>query len=323
MDFLLQTQNGELVVAALTENRQRIGYFIGLIVGKLGLRILGSPFPGWSTAYMGFALSGEVNRQWAIQALIEFAFQELGCVHVEMMDRHLTARDLGGLDLHYGRYSGFEIDLSLEEDELFSKMTSACRRCIRKAEREGVFLEEADDLEFADEYYAQLKDVFAKQGLVPTYDVERVRRLIEHVHPTGHLLLLRARDREGRCIATGIFPHLNGVMYFWGGASWRHFQSLRPNEALQWHAMKIGKRKGLRMYDMGGGGEYKRKYGGKEIEVPWIWKSKFRSIGFIRDVAQYGHKVRQYLLGQFNQFFRSIDGSSKRKSGPIKIPIVQ
>ncbi len=58
---------------------------------------------------------------------------------------------------------------------------------------------------------------------------------------------------------------MNGVMYFWGGASWRHSQSLRPNEALQWEAMKIGKRKGIRIYDMGGGGEYKRKYGGKEI----------------------------------------------------------
>ena len=31
-------------------------------------------------------------------------------------------------------------------------MESACRRCIRKAEKSRVIIEEAQDLEFADEY---------------------------------------------------------------------------------------------------------------------------------------------------------------------------
>jgi hypothetical protein len=30
-------------------------------------------------------------------------------------------------------------------------------------------------------------------------------------------------------------------MYFGGGASWRQHQILRPNEAIQWQAMKIRK----------------------------------------------------------------------------------
>ena len=299
--FLSRTQHGELVVGALREGQETIGHFTGLIVQKSGFRILGSPFPGWSTDYMGFALSDGADRRQAVQALIEFAFQELGCVHLEMMDRNLTVSDLGGLGVQYRVYRGFEIDLTRDEDELFSNMTSACRRCVRKAEKEGVFIEEAHDLEFADEYYAQLQDVFAKQSLVPTYGIERVRQLITHVHPTGHLLLLRARDRSGRCIATGIFPHMNGVMYFWGGASWRHHQLLRPNEAIQWHAMKIGKQKGLRTYDMGGGGEYKRKYGGGEIEVPWFRKSKYPWIRYLRDMAQQSHKMSQECLRQFNR----------------------
>src|SRR3989442_1557306 len=82
-------------------------------------------------------------------------------------------------------------------------------RCVRKAEKSGVTIEEAHDIAFADEYYEQLKDVFAKQGLVPTYDVERVRALVRHMEPSGNVLLLRARDPEGKCIATGIFPGFN------------------------------------------------------------------------------------------------------------------
>jgi hypothetical protein len=241
-----------------------------------------------------------VDRRQAVKALIEFAFQELGCVHVEMMDRNMTVSDLAGLGVQFRVYRGFEIDLTREEGELFSNMTSACRRCIRKAEKEGVLIEEAHDPGFADEYYAQLKDVFAKQGLAPTYDIERVRQLIAHLHPTGNLLLLRARDPDGRCIATGIFPHLNGVMYFWGGASWRQHQALRPNEAIQWHAMKIGKQIGVHFYDMGGGGDYKKKYGGCDIAVPWFRKSKYSWVSRMRDVAQRSHRVARRIIGQVN-----------------------
>jgi hypothetical protein len=300
--YLSKTQNGEPIVAALKEGPKTIGYFTGLVVKKSGVRILGSPFPGWSTDYMGLTLSPLADRRRAFQALIDFAFRQLGCLHLEGMDRQMTEADLCGLGLQYRLYHSFEIDLTRNEDELFANMKSACRRCIRKANKEGVFIEEAHDLKFADDYYAQLRDVFRKRRLVPTYGIERVRQLIRSFHPTGHLLLLRALDRRGQCIATGIFPHLNGVMHFWGGASWRHSQSLRPNEALQWQAMKIAKRMGIRIYDMGGGGEYKRKYGGKEIAVPWFWKSKFRSISFMRNMAQYSHRVRQHFLGQFNHF---------------------
>ena len=295
--FLSQTQKGEVVVAALKEGQETLGYFIGMIVRKYGLRILGSPFPGWSTSYMGFHLTAEVDKRQTIQTLIDYAFGELGCVHFEMMDRTLTLKDLEELGVEYRLLRGFEIDLKRSEDELFSGMTSACRRCIRKAEKESVIIEEAHDREFADDYYAQLEDVFAKQRLVPTYDIERVRHLIAHVHPTGHLLLLRARDPHGRCIATGIFPHLNGVMYFWGGASWRRHQILRPNEAIQWQAMKIGKQQGVHTYDMGGGGEYKRKYGGREIAVPWFRKSKYAWILPMRNLAEQVHHVRQRYQG--------------------------
>lgn len=296
--FLSETQGGEPVVAVLKEGKATLGYFTGMVVRKFGFRILGSPFPGWSTAYMGLALAAPVDRRQAVNALVDFAFHELRCVHLEVMDRHVTISDLDGLDIQYRAYRGFEINLARNEDELFSNMTSACRRCIRKAEKEGVRIEEAQDPGFADDYYAQLTDVFAKQRLVPTYGIERVRQLITHVHPTGHLLLLRARDQRGRCLATGIFPHQNGVMYFWGGASWRQHQILRPNEAIQWHAMKIGKQRGIHTYDMGGGGDYKRKYGGREIEVPWFRKSKYVWISRLRTLAQRGHSVGRRYSGQ-------------------------
>jgi hypothetical protein len=301
LSFVAETQKAEPVVAALTTGNGVAGYFTGLIVRKAGFAILGSPFPGWTTSYMGLCLSPDVPRRLAVQELTRFAFTDLRCIHLELMDRNLTVATLDGLGFDHRPLSTFEIDLTQGPDVLFGNMSSACRRCIRKAEKSGVIVEEANDAGFADEYYDQLQDVFAKQRLVPTYGRERVRELIRHVHPTGMLLLLRARRPDGQSIATGIFPATNGLMYFWGGASWRGDQGLRPNEAIQWYAMKYWKSRGIRVYDMGGGGEYKRKYGGVEITVPWFRKSRHPSISRMRQLARDFAKARQTVVGKWSE----------------------
>jgi hypothetical protein len=302
LSFVAKTQNAEPVIAALREKETTEGYFTGLIVRKYGFRILGSPFPGWTTSYMGLCLSPNVSRRYAIQRLVEFAFDDLNCVHIEIMDRQLTLDNVSGLGFEDRILSTFEIDLTQSESVLFGKISSACRRCIRKAESNGVVIEEASDFQFADEYYSQLQDVFAKQSLVPPYSVERVRQLIERVYPTGMLLLLRARDQSGRCIASGIFPAMKGTMYFWGGASYRQYQILRPNEAIQWYAMRYWRKRGIQKYDMGGGGEYKKKYGGYPICVPWFRKSKYRSICKMRNSAEQLVRGYQQLLGYWRSW---------------------
>ncbi len=309
LNFVAHTQQAEPVVAVLREGANKLGFFSGLIVRKYGLRILGSPFKGWTTSYMGFNLKDGVPRGVAARALLEFAFQDLRCVHVELMDRRLRFEDVDGLGFENPGGINFEIDLTQSEDALFADMSSACRRCIRKANKSGVVIEEASDLGFADEYYAQLQDVFAKQGLVPTYGVERVRALIKHVHPTGALLLLRARNAEGECIASGIFPAFNDTMIFWGGASWRAHQGVRPNEAIMWYAMRYWKQRGISRYDMGGYGEYKRKYGGYEISVPWLRRSKYPGLGQMRMLAQQGWKAQQRLRGSLKKLHSRLPSS--------------
>jgi len=176
-------------------------------------------------------------------------------------------------------------------------MDSACRRCIRKAEKSGVTIEEAHELAFADEYYEQLKDVFAKQGLVPTYKLDRVRALIRNLEPTGRLLLLRARDLQGKCIATGIFPGFNRIAEFWGNASVRSGQILRPNEAIHWHAMRYWKRHGVEIYDWGGEGVYKQKYGCVLHRVPWFSKSRYKLLSRLRNEARNVFQRKQRFLG--------------------------
>lgn len=305
MSFIAETQNAEPIFAAVKDGSRTAGYFSGLIVRKFGFKILGSPLPGWTTSYMGMNLSPGVSRRLGLEAVVRLAFEELSCVHIEIMDRQISVNDARELGFEIRTFAGFEIDLRASEDQLFANMTSACRRCIRRAEKCGVIIEEAHDHGFADDYYAQLQEVFRKQSLVPPYGIDRVRALIAHLLDTGHLLLLRARNPLGQCIATGIFPAMNDTMYFWGGASRRDSLGYRPNEVLHWHAMKYWKARGVTRYDMGGGGEYKRKYGGYEIAVPWIRKSRYPGLGILRSLAKQMAGWRQWTLGKAATYNRS------------------
>ena len=300
LNFIAESQRATPIVAEIRDGNTVAGYFSGLVVRKFGVRILGSSFPGWTTPYIGFNLSPGYSRAGLLDPLTAWAFRDLKCLHVEVSDRCFQPEDgdVGRLDRT--AYETYKSDLSRSEDELFKGMDSACRRCIRKAEKGGVIVEEAHDLAFADEYYEQLKDVFAKQGKVPTYPVERVRLLLKHLLPTGRLLAVRARNPEGRCIATGLYPGMNDTAFFWGNASWRNEQHWRPNEFLHWHALRYWKARGVKLFDWGGGGTYKEKYGVEPYVVPWFYKSKYRVLTTVRNEARAWYYKSQRLVGRLS-----------------------
>lgn len=297
INFVAEAQKAQPVLAELRQQNQVLGYFTGLTSSKFGMKVLGSSFPGWTTPYIGFNLNPGVSRRAALKALETFAWEELKCVHLEVSDPHFTFEDGEGGGFKPEYYASYRTDLTRSEQDLFNGMDSACRRCIRKAEKSGLKIEEAHDLAFADEYYEQLKDVFAKQSLVPTYSVERVRSLVRNVAPGGNILLIRARDSEGKCIATGIYPGFNQIAEFWGNASFRAYQNLRPNEACHWYAMRYWKNRGISIFDWGGEGTYKEKYGCTPHRVPWFTKSRYQIVGKMRDEARNMFARKQKFLG--------------------------
>lgn len=301
LDFVARTQDAEPAVAEVHDAGRRVGWFTGLVVARAGVRILGSPFPGWTTPSMGFNLEPGVPRAACSDALATFAFRDLRCLHLEVGDRCFAA-DAGAdlLDGRYRREEGmtFEVDLGGDEDAVFGRMTGACRRAVRKGARSGLVVEEAAGPGFAEEYHDQLREVFARQALVPTYGVDRVQALVDAVGPTGRLLLLRVRDPDGRSIATGIFPAFNGTAYFWGGASRRDAQILRPNETMFWYAMRWWRARGVHALDMVGGGEYKRRYGAREVWFPTMSRSRVPGLPALRRLAAAAARRRQRLAGR-------------------------
>jgi hypothetical protein len=285
--FIAETQHATPVFAEVRDGSSFVGCFHSLLIQRFGLKILASPFPGWTTDYMGFNLQPEVPRWLALQAVEHFAFHDLSCVYFEVTDRLFTPEDGKRFGLEPRVSSSYETDLTRSEEELFAGMAGSCRQCIRKAQHCGVVIEEAaaDDA-FVQEYYDQLTEIFLKQGLLPTYSLRTVRNLLHYLYPAGHLALFRARNQEGKCIATGIYHGVNKFASLWGNASLRDYLPLRPNQALHWHALRYWRGRGAECFDWGGGGDYKAKYGSRKVNVLRFSKSRIPLLSKLRDQAQ-------------------------------------
>jgi hypothetical protein len=275
LNFVAERIKGKPIILVIKSDGKFQGYFTGLLINKLGFKILGSPFRGSLTYFMGFNLLPDAPKHEILHALPKFAFSKLGCHYIEIIDPNLSSKDWDELPYKFEYLQYYGIDLSISEDELFANMDSTGRNCIRKSIKSGVVIEEASDVNFANEYYAQYEDVLVKRSLVPTYSLISVRKLVESLLPTGNILLLRALNDEGKCIATGIFLALNKTAIFWGAASWRQYQYLRPNEPIAWYGMKEMKARGVQVLHFGGKCEhYKKKLGATELPLYRIMKSK-------------------------------------------------
>ena len=53
--FVAKTQNAKpIILRIIDDNDNLIGYYTCLLFSKFGFKIIGSPFRGWTTLYMGF-----------------------------------------------------------------------------------------------------------------------------------------------------------------------------------------------------------------------------------------------------------------------------
>jgi hypothetical protein len=275
LNFMAEVQGVEPVVAAIESGGQVRGYFTGLIVRKYGLKILGSPLRDCHTYFMGFNLMPGVSYNEVLQAFPKFAFEELKCHYIEIVDANLKEDDWKGLSYRVSKIRMFALDLTKSEEELFANMKHACRCNIRGAIKKGVVIEETTDPGFVDEYYAQYQEVMARKSVLPCYGLDFVRRMIEQLLPTGNLLLLRAKNPEGICISTHIDLVYNKVAVGWGAASWQQYRALYPNELIYWNVMRKAKAMGAEVLHLGAEvRHFKEKFGAYETSIVRLMKAR-------------------------------------------------
>lgn len=265
-----------LILRIIDENSQLVGYFTSMVAHKFGVKIIGSPFSGWSTCWMGFDVVDGVDKKSLIKPTVDYLLQVHNALFVQIIERDITTAEADGLKFNNSSCNTLELSINKTDEELFKVFKTDCRNYIRQFERRGARIEQVEPSdEFAAQYYEQLKDVFAKQGMVPTYGLDKVKLMMSHLASSPHILCLRVIDPEDNCIATSIFLGYNKKMFFWGGASYRNGQHYRPNEYMIWTAIKYWRDKGFEVFDMVGARDYKRKFGSHDVSYACMEFSRF------------------------------------------------
>lgn len=287
LEYIKEDSASEPVIIRIEKDGSFIGYFTGMVFKKFGIKIIGRPFEGWSTCFMGFDLKDKYDRMEIINELSLYLFKEFRCLYIEIADRFISVQEAADNGFTVIPVDTLELDVNKTDDELFKVFKTDCRNFIRQFERKGAQLEivEPND-DFAEEYYKQLEDVFAKQGLVPTYSLEHVKCLLKHMRDSGNVLCLMVRDPDNKPIASSIFFGYNERFFFWGGASYRSGQHYRPNEYMIWTAIRYWRDRGCTTFDMAGVREYKKKFGSHTESYARIIISRYKILFIFRNIAK-------------------------------------
>lgn len=296
--FIEEDAKAKPIIVRITKDNKFIGYFSGLVFKKFGIRMVGSPFEGWSTCFMGLDLNEEEDRLAIYSELCTFLYKKCKCVYIEINDRFVDLEKANSRGVTTIPVDTLEVEIDKTDEGLFKIFKTDCRNFIRQFERRGASIEIAEpNDEFAEEYYRQIEDVFAKQGLVPTYSVEKVKCLLHHMKDTDKVLCLQVRNPEGKSIATSIFFGYKERFFFWAGASYRPEQHYRPNEYMIWTAIKYWRDRGCKTFDMVGVRDYKKKFGSHQETYTKLVFTKYKLLLFLRNQAKKAYFLMLKLKG--------------------------
>ncbi|HBV86861.1 MAG TPA: methicillin resistance protein [Desulfosporosinus sp.] len=263
------------------------------------LKLAGSPLSGAATPHSGPL--GPVLLDEFLSALEVYGaekhidYLELGLPEVrgkEVLEQNgYTVEELITLDL----------PIPQEEEALWSGLEVRCRNAIRKAEKSGVKVIEAQALEeWLEPYYQLSCGVYKRQEKDPPFSKEYFSALWQNLYPRGDLVVLLAQY-EGKTIAGGIFPRDRNVGYYLDGVSDREYNKVVPNNLVQWEYLKRAQAMGITLYDMVGANipsiaKFKKSFGSQERNYLYAYRNRTLAARLGRSVyVKHGETIKKFL----------------------------
>lgn len=273
-----------------TQDDRCVGLWPWLEVRKGPLRIVGSPLPGWATAYMGPLLMDESEGAIVLDAMSRS--RQMGrpaymACRTVTHDHQLDLKPLGFTKM--GDFETYLIDLRLDAETIWGGFKSECRTRIRKAQKNGVTVQMETDDSYIDDYWYMTKEVFAKSHLQPPFPCKFLEQVHQRLFPRQ--LCMMSAMHEGRRIAMLALPHDDRAAMYWAGGGLNETLWLCPNNLLHWEAMIECQRRGITWYDFisskGGPGRFKKTFGPTPALAATHWeRSSSRLMAALRQAYE-------------------------------------
>ena len=178
--------------------------------------------------------------------------------------------------------TSFRIDLTKGEDELLKSFHPKTRYNIRLAQRQGVEVVEDNSDKAFEKYLKLTKETSKRQGFYA--HTEKYHRLMWRTlrldmsrsgrEPIAHLLVAKYK---GEIITTWILFAFKDFLYYPYGASTDKYKNVMANNLMMWEAIRLGRRLGLKTFDLWGREEgkgftkFKEGYNPKVVTFIGTW----------------------------------------------------
>jgi len=263
LEYLESTGKGTPKYFEIKDGQRTPGYFVFLERRVGPFRVMGSPLPGWTTNYMGPLINEDIDQEILVRSILQLA-RKRKCLYIELKNQILDQEIMKRCRFKSVAGNTAVKRIGREESAILESMEGTARNRIRKAVKNNLELEIAEEMDAIDEYYVMIVERYREQGLDFPFGKERLYRLWKCLKPSGRLLVLRIR-RNGKTIAAGLFPHDERCIYYFGGASLPEEKQYCPNELMHWEVMRFASREGIPEYDLCGTSRFKRKFGAEDI----------------------------------------------------------
>ena len=134
-------------------------------------------------------------------------------------------------------YYHHSLDLTIGEDDIFSKFCPSNKRNIRKAIKEGVKVEFTITPEAIDNFY-YLNCITRKRHGLPPQPYKFFEEIYNNIL-SKELGIVSLASYNDKIIAGAIFFHFGYRALYKFGASDKKYQNLRPNNLIMWDAIKF------------------------------------------------------------------------------------
>jgi hypothetical protein len=171
-------------------------------------------------------------------------------------------------------YYGHTLDLSLNEENVFSYFRDSTKRNIRKAIREQVKATICNSLDSVKEFY-RLNCITRKHHALPPQPFHFFDRVHEHIICKNQGIVVLASYKH-KVIASAVCFHFGKKAIYKYGASDRGYQHLRANNLVMWTAIRWYCQNGYNVFDMGrtepknnGLNQFKAGWGTQKQVIPY------------------------------------------------------
>jgi len=145
------------------------------------------------------------------------------------------------------------VDVSLGPDRLWTDhFTYACRKNIKRAEREGIRVFEAHSVDHIREFHRIYIDTMIRTNALQEYrfPLEFFLRFFREMRDHARFTMA---ERQGRIIGAILYTHDNDNIYSYLGGADVEFQQLRPSNAMVFDTIRWGAAQGKKRLVLGGG----------------------------------------------------------------------